>query len=134
MDIDATPQRKVHHGQNVKRLREILGMKQEVLAQKIEQAQQTISRYEAKEKLEDELLEKIAKEMNIPVEAIKNFTEEGALNIISNTFHEGSFVGNVTHYDPTFNPIDKLVELYERIINEKEEKIVLLEQMLKEKR
>jgi hypothetical protein len=33
-------------------------------------------------------------------------------------------LGNVTHYDPTFNPIDKLVELYERIINEKEEKII----------
>jgi transcriptional regulator with XRE-family HTH domain len=47
MDIDATSQRKVHYGQNVKRLREILNIKQEVLAQKIGQSQQNLSRYES---------------------------------------------------------------------------------------
>ncbi|MDR0865898.1 MAG: helix-turn-helix domain-containing protein [Candidatus Symbiothrix sp.] len=133
MDIDAIPQRKVHHGQNVKRLREILNIKQDALAKKMGQSQQTLSRYETMEKLDDELLEKIAKELNIPVEAIENFTEEGALNFVSNTFQEASIGNDITHYKCTFNPIEKVVELYERIIKEKEEKIVLLEQMLKEK-
>jgi transcriptional regulator with XRE-family HTH domain len=141
MDIDTMPQRKVHHGQNVKRLREILNIKQEVLADKIKVTQQSLSRYETLEKLDEEVLEKIAKEMNIPVDAIKNFDEEKAINIVSNTFHDRSFLGGITQYNPTFNPIDKVIELseqqaelYERIIKEKEEKIVLLEQMLKEKR
>ncbi|MDR0866145.1 MAG: helix-turn-helix domain-containing protein, partial [Candidatus Symbiothrix sp.] len=128
------PQRKVHHGQNVKRLREMLNIKQEALADKINVAQQTLSRYDVQEKLDDELLEKIAKELNIPVEAIKNFTEEGALNIISNTFQDEAFMGEVIHYNPTFNPIDKVVELYERMLKEKEERISFLEKILMEKK
>ena len=33
-----------------------------------------------------------------------------------------------------FNPVDKVVELYERIIKEKDEKIALLERVLGEKK
>jgi transcriptional regulator with XRE-family HTH domain len=136
MDIDAISQRKIHHGYNVKRLREILGIKQEILAEKIGLSQQTVSRLEAQEKLDEELLEKIAKEMQIPVDAIKNFNEENAINIIANTFQDASIAsleGDITHYKCTFNPIEKVVELYERIIQGKEEQLILLEQLLKEK-
>jgi transcriptional regulator with XRE-family HTH domain len=128
------PQRKVHHGQNVKRLREILNIKQEVLADKIKVTQQSLSRYETLEKLDEEVLEKIAKEMNIPVDAIKNFDEEKAINIVSSTFQDGASVGGFLHYNPTFNPLDKVVELYDQIIKGKDEKIAMLEQLLKEKR
>ena len=41
--------KEVHHGRNVKRLREILGIKQEVLADGLSLSQQTISRFEAQE-------------------------------------------------------------------------------------
>ncbi|MDR0865894.1 MAG: helix-turn-helix domain-containing protein [Candidatus Symbiothrix sp.] len=133
MDIDAMPQRKVHHGQNVKRLREILNIKQDALAKKMGQSQQTLSRYETMEKLDDELLEKIAKELNIPVEAIKNFDEEKAINIVSNTFQDEA-VSYIAPYKCTFNPIEVVRELYERIIKEKDEKYNLLEQILKEKK
>jgi hypothetical protein len=80
--------------------------------------------------LEEELLEKIAKEMNIPVEAIK----KKAINIVSSTFQDGASVGGFLHYNPTFNPLDKVVELYDQIIQEKNERISFLEQILKEKR
>jgi hypothetical protein len=60
------------------------------------------------------------------VEAFKNFDEQQAINIISNTFNDGSFLN--TGHTPTFNvnPIDKLIQLHE-------EKIALYERMLKEK-
>ncbi len=45
----------------------------------------------------------------MPVEAIKNFSEEAAINIISSTLHDNA--GSI-NYNPTFNPIDKIVELY----------------------
>jgi hypothetical protein len=81
------------------------------------------------ESADDETLEKIAKEMNISVEAIKNFDEEKAIDIISNTFQD-----NATGYNKcTFNPIDKVVELYERMLKGKDEEIGFLKQMLKEK-
>ncbi len=60
----------------------------------------------------------------MPVEAIKNFDEEAAINVISNTFNDNS--QNNLHYQCTFNPLDKIVQLYD-------EKIALFERMLKDK-
>ncbi|MDR0865594.1 MAG: helix-turn-helix domain-containing protein [Candidatus Symbiothrix sp.] len=135
MDADIIPNRKIHHGHNVKRWREMLGIKQEILAKELNLSQQAISKLEAQEKIDDETLEKIAKELSVSAEAIKNFDEEKAINIVSNTFQDESFKGGVvTQYNPTFNPLDKVVELYDQIIKGKDEKIALLEQLLKEKR
>jgi hypothetical protein len=59
----------------------------------------------------------------VPVEAIKNFDEEKAVNVISNTFNDNSAIIN---NNPIFQPIDKLLQLHE-------EKIALYERMLKVK-
>lgn len=56
-------------------------------------------------------------------EAIKTFSEDAVINIVSSTLHDNA--GSI-FYNPTFNPIDKLVELYE-------ENKRLYERMLKEK-
>ncbi len=66
----------VHEGRNVKRIREILGIKQDALAMDLGLSQQAISQLEQKEALDGELLEKIAKILEVPVEAINNFDEE----------------------------------------------------------
>jgi len=78
----------LHEGRNVKRLREILGMKQDTLALELGLSQQAISQLEQKEALDKELLEKVSAVLKIPVEVIKNFDEEKAINIIANTFNE----------------------------------------------
>jgi transcriptional regulator with XRE-family HTH domain len=129
MNTDTTIKKEIHQGENVKRIREVRGIKQEALGHAIDYSQQSISRLEGKQKIKDELLEKMAKEMNVPVEAIKSFDEEKAINIVSNTFQDDAAGYNKC----TFNSLEKMVELYERIIKEKEEKIILLEQLLKEK-
>lgn len=117
---------KTHHGRNVKRLREVIGVKQEVLAELLNVTQQTVSRFESKDELDDETLGKIAQALNVPMEALKNFSEDVAYNFI-NTFNDNSGF----NYQCTFNPMDKMIELYERIIKEKEEKIALLEEVLR---
>lgn len=119
----------IHEGRNVKRIREILGVKQDVLALELGISQQAISALEQKEKIDEKILDDVAKILKVPVEAIKNFNEEAALNIINNTFHDNSALNGIL-YNPTFNPIDKVVELYERMIKERDEKIALLEKML----
>ena len=78
----------LHEGRNVKRLREILGMKQDTLALELGLSQQAISQLEQKEALDKDMLEKISAVLKIPVEVIKNFDEEKAINIIANTFNE----------------------------------------------
>jgi transcriptional regulator with XRE-family HTH domain len=44
----------------------MLGVKQEYLATELNMTQQTISKLEQKEEIEDEMLEKVAKVLNVP--------------------------------------------------------------------
>lgn len=121
--------RKIHQGRNIKRFREMLGIKQEVLAYELGEdwSQKKISLLEQKEEVESGLLSQIAEVLKLPVEAFQNFDEEQAVNIIANTFNieKDAYVGNS---NPIFqiNPIEDLKKLHE-------EKIALYERMLKEK-
>ncbi|MEO8533376.1 MAG: helix-turn-helix transcriptional regulator [Flavobacterium sp.] len=120
-------EQKIHQGRNVKRFREMLGIKQEALAFDLGQDwnQKKISMLEQKDSIEENILNQISDALKIPVEAFQNFDEEQAINIISNTFHDTQ---GLINYSPTFNnnPIEKLISLHE-------EKIALYERMLKEK-
>jgi transcriptional regulator with XRE-family HTH domain len=131
-----TAEKKIHQGRNVKRFREMLGMKQEGLAMELGEdwSQRRVSLLEAKEEIEPEILEQVAKVLKVPSEAIKNFDELAAINIISNTFHDfkDNAVANANHC--TFNPLDKVIELYERMLKDKTEMIEKLEQMLLQKK
>lgn len=124
----------IHQGRNVKRFREMLGIKQEGLALELgdDWNQRKISLLEQKEVIEPELLEQVAKALKVPAEAIKNFDEEAAINVIGNNYHDNS-TSNV-NYHCTFNPIDKIVELYDALLKEKDSKNELLERILKEKK
>ncbi|AQW98547.1 helix-turn-helix domain-containing protein [Elizabethkingia anophelis] len=115
---------KIHQGRNVKRFREMLGIKQEALAFDIggDWNQKKVSLLEQKEVIEDSLLQQIAEVLKIPVEAIQNFDEEQAINIISSTFNDNA-IGVIVNNN---NPVDKIIQLHE-------EKIALYERMLKEK-
>ncbi len=75
--------RKIHEGRNVKRFREMLGMKQEALAYELGEDwnQKKISLLEQKETIDTPLLAKISAALKIPVEAIQNFDEEQAVNV-----------------------------------------------------
>ncbi|MEK6452380.1 MULTISPECIES: helix-turn-helix domain-containing protein [Myroides] len=132
---------KIHQGRNVKRFREMLGIKQEVLAFDLGEDwnQKKISLLEQKEVIDNSLLQQISKVLKIPVEAIENFDEEQAINIISSTFHGTQ---GLINYSPVFNnnPIDKLVQLheekialYERMLKEKDEMMVRLEKLIQTK-
>ncbi|MFH7015708.1 helix-turn-helix domain-containing protein [Flavobacterium sp. FlaQc-47] len=120
-------EQKIHQGRNVKRFREMLGIKQEALAFDLgnEWNQKKISMLEQKDVIEGNLLKQISDAMRIPVEAFQNFDEEQAVNIISNKFDNGA-IGYQNNDTCTFNPIDKIVQLYD-------EKIALYEHLLKEK-
>lgn len=109
--------RTVHEGRNIKRIREILGIKQDALAIDLGLTQQAVSLLEQKETLDAPTLDKVAKALGVTAEVIKNFSEDAAINIMSSTLHDNS--GSV-FYNPTFNPIDKVVELYERMLKEKD--------------
>ncbi|TPG44004.1 helix-turn-helix transcriptional regulator [Flavobacterium pectinovorum] len=119
-----------HIGRNISRIRELKDMKQEALAQAIGTNQQTISAIENSETVEEQRLIEIAKALGVSVEAIKNFSEEAVLNIIGNTYHDNGIVNAGLNYNCNFNPLDKVVELYERLVQSEKDKVEYLEKLL----
>ncbi|WP_291146627.1 helix-turn-helix transcriptional regulator [Flavobacterium sp. UBA7680] len=124
-------------GRNISRIRELRGMKQGALADAIGTSQQTISSIETSETVEFEKLVQIAKALGVTVEAIENFTEESVFNFFNNFYdnsaNNGQGNGNTNHNACTFNPLDKVVELYERLVQAEKDKVEYLEKLLKEK-
>lgn len=128
----------VHEGRNVKRIREMLGIKQDALAMELGLSQQAVSALEQKEALDKEMLEKIAQVLRVPAESIKNFNEQAAINIVATTFTSHDNSTSVAYQSSfNFNPLDKYIEqveenkkLYQALLKEKDEKIMLLEKLL----
>lgn len=137
--------RRNSQGANVRRWREWRNMNQDVLADEIGVSQATLSAYEKRERLEPEVLEKIAKALDIPVEAITELEQGTSINIISGNWSDNACASNTMNApinnNPTFNPMDKIVELYnekielyERMLKEKESVMQLLQEIVKEKK
>ena len=133
--------KKVHHGRNIKRFREMLGIKQEGLAYELGEdwTQKRVSVLEQKEIVEQDILEQVAKILKVPTEAIKNFDEETAIFNIQNNYEGANsstgIIGIFQHCN--INPVDKLFEvleenknLYERLLKSEQEKNQLLLKIL----
>lgn len=122
----------IHEGRNVKRIREILGIKQDALAAELGLSQQAVSALEQKEKIDDKILADVAKVLKVPSEAIRNLTDDAATNFF-NTFNDNSGF----NYQCNINPLEKYIDameenkkLYERLLQTEREKVALLEKML----
>lgn len=117
--------KKRHDGKNLQKVRVYFGVKQEALAADLGISQQAVSSLEQQEEIDEEQLNKIANVLGVSADTIRNFDEEKAIyninNIRDNTFTEGS-----TSIAQQFNPIEKIVELYERLLKSEREKIDIL--------
>ncbi|WP_375587221.1 helix-turn-helix domain-containing protein [Flagellimonas aurea] len=121
-----------HIGRKIGRIRELRGMKQETLAEMLGVSQQSVSKIEQSETLDKERLEAVAKALGVTPEAIHNFSEELAINYFNN-FYDNSFSNSQGTFHPnncTFNPLDKVVELYERLVQAEKDKVAYLEKLL----
>ena len=95
--------RKRHTGRNVQRVRMYFGVKQEALAADLGITQQEVSKIEQQEEIDVE-------------RAIYNIN-----NIRDNTFEQGAI-----SIAQQFNPLEKIIELYERLLQSEKEKVDLL--------
>lgn len=130
----------IHHGRNIRRFREMLGIKQEGLAFQLgeEWSQKRVSLLEQKEIVEQDILDQVAKILNVPSEAIKNFDEETAIHNIQNNYDNSVIhAGPTVNFQCTFNPIEKWIQameenkgLYERLLKSEQEKVQLLQRQL----
>ncbi len=115
------------------------------MAEKVFLSQQTISRYESTRIIEDCILERFAKALEISVDMIKTLEEDNNINLYieNNTIEKGGILNAFGDIDNEnfFYPLEKIMELcnektelYERMLALEKEKISMLEQMLKDKR
>ncbi len=126
---------KNHIGRKISRIRELRGMKQEILADAMGVSQQTISLLENSEEIDDKRLKEVAKALGVSKEAIENFSDENVINYF-NTFSDFKD-SNFFNTNCTFNPLDKLLEsveenkkLYERLVQAEKDKVGYLEKLL----
>ena len=123
-----------HIGRKISRIRELRDMKQEALAQALGTNQQAVSNMENSETIDEDKLAEIAKALGVTVEAIRNFSEEAVINYFANFYDNSANNGTIHASNCNFNPLDKVVELYERLVQSEKDKITYLEQLLKEKK
>jgi len=127
---------KIHHGQNVKLLRYIFYMKQNILAENLNISQQSVSRLEAKERIDEETIEKIATLLKIPVETIKKLSNELIINFLMEAYGDSSekvAKEAAIHFLESINEmLIKKVELYENLLKEKDKRLELLEKQILE--
>lgn len=112
------------------------GIKQEALADMLgdDWSQKKISQLEQKESVDDGILNEVARILKFPAELFRTFDEDKPMNIVSNTFTD--FKDNAVaspvamNYQCTFNPIDKMVETYENMIQLQKDTITLLQKLI----
>lgn len=131
----------IHEGRNVKRFREMLGIKQDALAIELgnEWSQKKVSLLESRETIDQETLTAVAKALKVPEEAIRNFDEQRAINNLHNNYAPASekpedLPPHLMYNHCIFSIVDKLFEeirtlytenknLYERLLKTKKEEI-----------
>ncbi len=124
-------------GRNVQRIRMFLGIKQETLADGLGVSGSEVSKIEKQEEIDEELLSRIAGVLGVSSEMIRDFDVEKAIYNINSqhnyqnaTISDGATTFAVERGSPSItqhiNPLEKIVELYERLLKSEREKNELL--------
>ena len=141
---------RVHHGHNIRRFRIEKNMNQEGLSELVHLSQPAVSKYEKMRVIDDEMLQRFARALNVPFDYLKTLEEDAQTVVFENNTVNDSEqntggakinIGTVKSYTEdtdssndnrvnNFNPIDKITELYERLLKEKDEKYAALERRL----
>ncbi len=129
METIENPTRR-HIGRNLQKVRVYLGVKQDALASELGISQQSISNLEQQEEIEESFLKKISDVLKVTPDLIKNFDLERAVyNINHNNYQDATIAEGATTFAiaQQINPIEKIIELYERLIKIEREKNEILQ-------
>ena len=139
---------RVHHGRNIRRTRIEKDMNQEGLSELVHLSQPAVSKYEKMKVIDDEMLQRFARALNVPFDYLKTLEEDAQTVVFENNTVNDSEQNTgganismgIVKSDTedsindsrvnNFNPIDKITELYERLLKEKDEKYAALERRL----
>lgn len=114
----------MHIGKNISSIRELMGIKQETLAQNLKVSQQTVSKIEQTTCLSDRTIDRIANALGVESSAILSYNAKAVLECVK----AKSISRQQASYSLTEHPdlLHKIVELYERLILSEKEKSALI--------
>lgn len=126
----------IHHGHNIKRLREIQGVKQQSLALELGAgwSQKKVSLLESRPTISKELLAQVAAALGVAGEAIEHFQESNLskhLTGMTTPFPNGSFPAGLELVGKLLELMEENCALYHSLLEAEKEKNRLLEQNLK---
>ncbi len=116
-----------HQGRNAQRIRIYLGIKQDALAKDLGITQSQVSTIEQQPAIEEPMLTKIAGALGVTPDLIKKFDVAKAIyniNHYRDSTINGANSGSGTAHQ-NINPLEKVVELYERLLKSEREKLQL---------
>lgn len=115
-------------GQKIEQIRKLMGISQTELGKRLAISKQAVSKMERTEKISRNRLDSIATVLDISADAIEDFTQEKI------EFHIRNMYDNSTAYAHNFecsnSPIDKVIELYERLLQLEKDKVQILKDKL----
>jgi len=116
-------------GRKVERLRTLAGFSQAEFGQRLGGiSKQAVSKLERSKKIDSEKIEKIANALGLSREAVLNFTEDKLVFFIENMHDQAT--GYAYNFQCTYNPLEKVVELYERLLQLERDKVQILKDQL----
>ena len=118
----------LHIGRKIERLRKATGLTQTGLGARLGISKQAVSKIEQAEAINEDRLEWIAGALGISAEAIHHFTDDMLVFHIQHMHDQAT--AYAYNFQCTYNPLDKVVELYERLLRVEREKVELLKKRL----
>ena len=119
----------IHHGKNISLFRTVKGLNQAGPAHELGEpwTQRKVSDLESREIVDDSILKELAPILGVSQEVLQSFkSDEGVFNY-TNYFHDQSTnQGQNSANTINFNPIDKFIELYDKLLASEREKIEIL--------
>jgi transcriptional regulator with XRE-family HTH domain len=141
MDQHIFSKKPLGDGQKIARVRMCKGIKQEYLAKKLGVSQPQVSKIEEQEKVEEELLKQIADILDVPVDSIKNFSDERITYYINGPYlgdvkiefsgneskdsANGNFVAQQFNFNGDSHSHEVIKELVNRLVQSEQELTIL---------
>ena len=143
MNTKGTGRKITHHGHAIKRIRQSMGLKQEVLAGMIGANQPRVSNHEQKKVLDDELIYKYAKALNVSPDMIRELDD----NMVNFSYEKNYFqkcslasICSIKYINSNSEIINQFIELanekealYKRLFEVEKESNQLYDKLLKYK-
>ncbi len=119
--METLKRKQLSKGEKIERARRVIGLTQGELASRLGGiTKQALSKWEKSEEINEAKLEQVAFALGVTKEFIDKCNDEALLFHIEHLRENSSTYSFYFHC--TFNPLDKVVELYERLLQVEKEK------------